>query len=252
MKEKDWSCFGLVFAACSVFGRFFQVSHPGVWKILPNTKQAAKTKPKQVFFFHFSSFLTVYLLLKCHFQENFGLCFSNWQIRRTLVCVSAVADSANFGLCFSNWQFRKTLICISAADDSGELWSFQENFGLCFSSWQFRRTLVRVSTVDDSGELWSVFRQLTIQENFVFQQLTIQENSPGKDGMEYKLSCKVSCPLLPRNHSIPSYDIPFLFYNGELSELAWAVGLYLQPVVPVCFFFFNLFCSWWVVCGEFV
>ena len=26
-----------------------------------------KTKPKQVFFFHFSSFLTVYLLFKCRF-----------------------------------------------------------------------------------------------------------------------------------------------------------------------------------------
>ena len=156
-----------------VFGRFFQVSLPGVWKILPNTKQAAKTQPKQVFFFHFSSFLTVYLLLKCHFQEHFGLRFSNWQIRRTLVCISAVADSAklwsvfqqltvqeNFGLRFSNWWFRRTVVL------SGELWSFQENFGLCFSSWRFRGTLVCVSAINDSGELWSVFQHLMIQENF--------------------------------------------------------------------------------------
>ena len=35
---------------------------------LPSTEQAVKTKPKQdVFFFHFSSFLTIYLLFKCHF-----------------------------------------------------------------------------------------------------------------------------------------------------------------------------------------
>ena len=34
---------------------------------LPNTEQAVKTKPKQVFFFHFSSFLTIYLLFKCCF-----------------------------------------------------------------------------------------------------------------------------------------------------------------------------------------
>ena len=30
-------------------------------------EQAAKTRPKHVFFFPFSSFLTVYLLLKCRF-----------------------------------------------------------------------------------------------------------------------------------------------------------------------------------------
>ena len=30
-------------------------------------EQAVKTKPKQVFFFNFSSFLTVYLLFQCRF-----------------------------------------------------------------------------------------------------------------------------------------------------------------------------------------
>ena len=45
MKEKDLSCFGLVFTACSVLG---------AWKILS-------------FFFHFLSVLTVYLLFKCRF-----------------------------------------------------------------------------------------------------------------------------------------------------------------------------------------
>ena len=35
---------------------------------LPSTEQAAKTQPKQdLFFFHFSSFLTVYMLFKCRF-----------------------------------------------------------------------------------------------------------------------------------------------------------------------------------------
>ena len=35
---------------------------------LPSTEQAVKTQPKQdIFFFHFSSFLTVYLLFKCRF-----------------------------------------------------------------------------------------------------------------------------------------------------------------------------------------
>ena len=34
---------------------------------LPCTKQAVKTKPKQVFFFHFSLFLTIYLLFKCSY-----------------------------------------------------------------------------------------------------------------------------------------------------------------------------------------
>ena len=34
---------------------------------LPSTEQAVKTKTKQVFFFHFSSFSTVYLLFKCRF-----------------------------------------------------------------------------------------------------------------------------------------------------------------------------------------
>ena len=137
-----------------------------------------------------------------------------------MVCVSAIDKSGELWSVFQQLLIQQTLVCVSATDSSGKLWSafqqlmIQENCGL------FRRTLVCVSAVDNSGELWSVFRQLTIQENFVFQQLTIQENSPGKDGMEYKLSCKVSCPLLPRNHSIPSYDIPFLFYNGELSELA--------------------------------
>jgi len=56
MKEKDLSCFGLVFTACSVLGRLF-------WKIvledcsglnnLPSTEQAVKTKPKQDQFFAF-------------------------------------------------------------------------------------------------------------------------------------------------------------------------------------------------------
>ena len=34
---------------------------------LPNTEKAVKTKQKQVFCFHFSSFLAVYLLFKCRF-----------------------------------------------------------------------------------------------------------------------------------------------------------------------------------------
>ena len=34
---------------------------------LPSTEQAVKTQTKQVFFFHFSSFLAVYLLFKCRF-----------------------------------------------------------------------------------------------------------------------------------------------------------------------------------------
>ena len=34
---------------------------------LPSTKQAVKSKPKHVFFFHFSLFLTIYLLFKCRF-----------------------------------------------------------------------------------------------------------------------------------------------------------------------------------------
>ncbi|KAK7480666.1 hypothetical protein BaRGS_00028138 [Batillaria attramentaria] len=49
----------------------------------------------------------------------------------------------------------------------------------------------------------------------VLQNVTIQENSPGKDGMEYSLQCSVTCPLIPRNQSIPPYTIPFLFYNGK-------------------------------------
>ena len=33
----------------------------------PSAEQTVKTQPKEVFLFHFSSFLTVYLLLKCRF-----------------------------------------------------------------------------------------------------------------------------------------------------------------------------------------
>ncbi|KAL8609443.1 hypothetical protein ACOMHN_006630 [Nucella lapillus] len=47
------------------------------------------------------------------------------------------------------------------------------------------------------------------------QNVAIRENSPGRDGMEYKLSCSVVCSLIPRNQPIPPYTMPFLFYNGN-------------------------------------
>ena len=45
---------------------------------LPSTEQAVKTKPKQVFFFHFSSFLTVYLLFVrtyCDLSDNYNIAY---------------------------------------------------------------------------------------------------------------------------------------------------------------------------------
>ncbi|XP_025090642.1 structural maintenance of chromosomes flexible hinge domain-containing protein 1-like isoform X1 [Pomacea canaliculata] len=50
------------------------------------------------------------------------------------------------------------------------------------------------------------------------QNVTIQENSPGKDGMEYSIHCTVSCSAIPRNRSIPVYNIPFLFYNDAKKQ----------------------------------
>ena len=74
-------------------------------------------------------------------QENCG------PFRRTVVFSGELwSFQENFGLCFSSWRFRRTLVCVSAINDSGELWSvfqhlmIQENFGLCFSNWRFRRT----------------------------------------------------------------------------------------------------------------
>ena len=67
MKEKDLSCFGWVFTACSVLRRLLAFN-------LPSTEQAAKTEHKQVFLFHCSSFFfTVYLLFKCRFVSCCGL-----------------------------------------------------------------------------------------------------------------------------------------------------------------------------------
>ena len=90
-----------------------------------------------------------------------------------------------------------------------------------------------VSVTNNSKELLSVF-----------QQLTIQENSPGKDGMEYKLSCKASCPLISRSQNVPAYDIPFLFYNGELSVVSCVLLLFATWVFQhtTLFSFLFLFC----------
>ncbi|XP_071103421.1 structural maintenance of chromosomes flexible hinge domain-containing protein 1-like isoform X1 [Haliotis cracherodii] len=50
------------------------------------------------------------------------------------------------------------------------------------------------------------------------QNLMLQENTPGKDGLEYVLKCHVSCDIIPRNRSIPHYEIPFLFYNDAKKQ----------------------------------
>ena len=43
----------------------------------------------------------------------------------------------------------------------------------------------------------------------------VQENSPGRDGHEYILRCRAVSSAIPKNMTIPSYDLPFLFYNGK-------------------------------------
>ena len=49
----------------------------------------------------------------------------------------------------------------------------------------------------------------------VFQNLMIQENTAGKDGQEYILRCTLVSNDIPRNRTIPPFDLPFLFYNGK-------------------------------------
>ena len=50
---------------------------------LPSTEQAAKAQPKQVFFFHFLSFLTMYLLSLCGLIKGISL-----KICLLFVCVT--------------------------------------------------------------------------------------------------------------------------------------------------------------------
>ena len=49
-----------------------------------------------------------------------------------------------------------------------------------------------------------------------FQNMVLQENSPGKDGLEYQLVCKVHCDSIAKNQPVKPLNIPFLFYNGKL------------------------------------
>ena len=52
---------------------------------------------------------------------------------------------------------------------------------------------------------------------FSFQNLMIQENCSGTDSAEYQLSCRLSCG---DQLNIPTYTIPFIFYNGELLAIS--------------------------------
>jgi len=47
---------------------------------------------------------------------------------------------------------------------------------------------------------------------FCGQNLMIQEKSPGVDGQQYSLRFTVEIPDM----DVPSYDLPFLFYDGLL------------------------------------
>ena len=49
--------------------------------------------------------------------------------------------------------------------------------------------------------------------SFSLQNLTIEETSPGVDGQQYTLRFIADIPDI----EIPSFDLPFLFYNGLLS-----------------------------------
>lgn len=50
------------------------------------------------------------------------------------------------------------------------------------------------------------------------QNIMIEENSPGLDGQEYYLKCTVHSSGLPKSHTIPSYNIPFIFCNDAKKQ----------------------------------
>ena len=55
---------------------------------------------------------------------------------------------------------------------------------------------------------------------FPFQNIVLEENTMGRDGQEYVLRCSIDGPTLKLlgSTAVLSYDIPFLFYNGQLSH----------------------------------
>ncbi len=79
------------------------------------------------------------------------------------------------------------------------------------------------------------------------QNLVVDEKSPGKDSHEYVLQCKAVSPAIPKNMTIPSYDLAFFFYNGEYitvsmndlrESLCWSPALFRHTNdstdVPLC------------------
>ena len=61
---------------------------------------------------------------------------------------------------------------------------------------------------------------LTFRMLFRFQNIVLEENTMGRDGQEYVLRCSIDGPTLKLLGSTAalSYDIPFLFYNGQSSH----------------------------------
>lgn len=53
------------------------------------------------------------------------------------------------------------------------------------------------------------------------QDLVILENSPGTDGMEYILVFQPLVRGLPTDSVLKSFELPFMFYNGEQAK-SWS------------------------------
>jgi len=63
----------------------------------------------------------------------------------------------------------------------------------------------------------------------------IQQTSPGVDGQQYSLQFSAEIPDM----DIPSYDLPFLFYNGLFFIVSIFVVFQLSFVIVVAVKYFD-------------
>ena len=75
----------------------------------------------------------------------------------------------------------------------------------------------------------------TNTEVLVFQNVVLEENTTGRDGQEYVLHCSVESPALQRlGGPALTYDIPFLFYNGQ-SCIPFSLSLCYPTTMNILF-----------------
>ena len=77
--------------------------------------------------------------------------------------------------------------------------------------------------------------ETSIVRCLVFQNVVLEENTTGRDGQEYVLHCSVESAALQRlGGPALTYDIPFLFYNGQ-SCIPFSLNLCYPTTMNILF-----------------